>query len=77
MTAKIFHLPVRHRARSTLEEARLNAATYWLLSELNEPTVSAMRALAEKELLEPRDTIHRIWAETFLNETKDYEKKTS
>lgn len=72
MTAKIFHLPVRLRARSTIEEAKLNAATQWLLHEVKgPPSVAAMRTLAEKELTDPRDAIHREWAKTFLKETHE------
>lgn len=69
MTAKIFYLPVFDRERSPVESARLDAATEWLLSEIDDPaSVENLRALAQKELEDPRDAIHRIWAETFLEE---------
>jgi len=75
MTAKIFRLPVPDRERSPAETARLDAATEWLLSEINEPaSVENLCALAQKELEHPRDHLHRIWAETFLEETKEFQK---
>jgi len=70
---KIFYLPVPHRERTQEEDARLDAAAEWLLSELKEPAgIDVLRALAEKELARPRDALHRIWAETFLAETASY-----
>lgn len=73
MTAKIFYLPTRARARSTEESFRLDAATEWLLCELGEPpTVQGLRALAKKELERSRDPLHREWALYFLQETETY-----
>ena len=73
--AEIFYLPVRRRARTSEEDARLDAATEWLLLELNAPAeVGALRALAEKELARPRDELHRLWAQAFLAETVNYTK---
>jgi len=72
---KVFHLPVPNRQRSSEEDARLNAATEWLLCELEEPpTVDALRKLAQKELERPRSGIHRDWAACFLKETEEYAK---
>lgn len=73
MTGKIFYLPVRSHERTSDEDLRLNAATDWLLSELNEPvSIKALRALAAKELARPRDDLHRRWAKLFLEETVEY-----
>lgn len=70
---KIFHLPVPDRPRSVQEDARLNAATEWLLCELEEPpSVDALRKLAQEELRKPRDRIHQEWAACFLRETEGY-----
>lgn len=71
--SNVFYLPVPNRPRSAEESQTLDAATEWLLSELNEPaSVVKLRAAAEKELKRPRDGVHRRWAECFLKETEEY-----
>lgn len=73
MTGKIFHLPVPERQREPDEDAGLNAATEWLLTELRGPaSIASLRALAKKELWRPRDKIHQSWARLFLQETEEY-----
>lgn len=78
MTAKLFHLPVKDRKRTSVEDARLDAATEWLLSEIDEPlSITALRSLAGKEFIRPRDGIHYLWAKAFLEETEAYENPTT
>jgi hypothetical protein len=68
---RVFYLPVLDRERTPEEDERIDAATEWLLNELSGPvSLAALRGLAEKELARPRDPTHRLWAETFLAETK-------
>lgn len=73
MSARIFYLPVSWpRALTGSVDLRLDAATEWLLSELDAPaSIESLRVLAEKELAHPRDGIHRTWAQVFLDETKE------
>lgn len=72
MTAQVIHVPFR-RDLSPENEARLEAATEWILAELDEPaSITAMRKVAGKEFLRPRDGLHRDWAELFLKETREY-----
>lgn len=76
MTAKIFYLPVLDHRRTPEENARLDAAVHWLLSELGVgAALEPFRALAEKELERPRDEIHRRWAEAFLESVRKYPRK--
>lgn len=73
MTARVFFLPVRHFERTVEEDARINAAVEWLLAEIQEPvSIESLRRLAAKELLRPRDAIHKRWAQTFLEETLEF-----
>ncbi len=73
MSARVLHLPVPARPRSQREDARLDAALEWLLSEITEPlSIGSLRAIATRELEAPRDELHRLWAQTFLSETKEY-----
>lgn len=68
MTAQVIRFPQR---------AALEAATDWLLAELNGPaSLDGMRAIAERELARPRDGIHRRWAEVFLREIDTYSQST-
>lgn len=56
------------------QETKLNAATEWVLAELDgEPaSIESMRAVAEKELKRPRSPLHAGWARAFLEETEQY-----
>ena len=70
--AQIIHIPFRSDLLPE-EESRLEAATEWILAELDEPaSIVEMRRLAGKEFLRPRDSLHREWAELFLRETREY-----
>ncbi len=69
----IIKIPFPSRDRTSLEDRTLNAATEWLLSELNEPvTLVRLRSLAKKELKRPRSSVHKKWSECFLKETDGY-----
>lgn len=66
----------RFNATNTTEDAGLNAATEWLLTEIRGPaSIAKLRALAKKELWRPRDAIHAEWSRIFLSETDCYEKR--
>lgn len=67
MSAKILPFPDVRRRRC------LAAAVTWILGELGRSrgTVTEMRAVARRELEQPRDAIRRVWAETFLAETEE------
>jgi hypothetical protein len=65
------------RRRSPEDELRLEAAVEWLVTEVEIAggcgvSIALLRELATRELARPRDSIHRLWAETFLRETEQY-----
>lgn len=69
----ITYVPFPNRQRSLTESRTLDAATEWLLVETGEPaSIHKMRALAKAELVRPRDSQHKKWAELFLRETEQY-----
>jgi hypothetical protein len=74
---RVIYVPIWERERTAKESVTLDAATEWLLTEISpEPaSIKGLRALAEKELLRPRDALHRDWAKTFLEETKGLEMR--
>lgn len=73
--AQVIHVPFR-RDISPEDEARLEAATEWILAELDEPaSITAMRRVAEREIARPRDAVHLCWSRIFLAETESYAKR--
>lgn len=51
---------------------RFSAALEWLLAEIEEPvSLASLREMAQTELENPRDDIHRSWAQLFLDNTAD------
>ena len=84
--SNVIRIPFRSDL-SREDDIALEAATEWILTELENGLfhlhpwtrdeaglhLKAMRAVAEKELLRPRDAVHRRWAELFIRETNEIE----